>query len=100
MKPQKVYRQGDVFLAKIQAVPTKAQIRQDRILARGEATGHVHEVIGDAEMYERDGTLYLRVHSAAELRHEEHGTITLPKGSYEIGIQKEYTPEGWTRVVD
>jgi hypothetical protein len=100
MKERKVYRQGDVFLAKIRAIPAPAQVRADRVLARGEATGHVHEVIGDAELYERDGTLYLHVRSSAQLRHQEHGAISLPLGAYEIGIQKEYAPEGWTRVVD
>jgi len=96
----KGYRQGDVLLKKIIAIPKAANLRTDRILARGEATGHVHEVIGDAELYERDGTLYLRVRSSAELRHQEHGAITLPRGAYEVGIQREYTPEGWNRVVD
>ena len=96
----KTYRQGDVFLQYIEGVPKGAIKMSDTILARGEVTGHVHEVIGDAELYERDGTLYIRVRSSAELRHQEHGPITLPQGNYEVGIQKEYTPEGWNRVVD
>ena len=96
----KGYRQGDVFLKKIEAIPKEATKKPNTILARGEVTGHVHEVIGDAELYERDGTLYIRVRSSAELRHQEHGPITLPQGNYEVGIQKEYTPEGWNRVVD
>ena len=94
------YRQGDVFLKKIEAIPKEATKKPNTILARGEATGHVHEVIGDAELYGRDGTLYLRVRSSAELRHQEHGAIALPHGAYEVGIQREYTPEGWNRVVD
>ena len=96
----KSYRQGDVFLRTIETIPVEATKRSQMILARGEATGHVHEVVGDAELYERDGTLYLRVRSEATLTHQEHTPITLPQGAYEVGIQKEYTPEGWNRVVD
>jgi hypothetical protein len=100
MPPRKLYRQGDVFLALTPTIPKTATLLPHCILARGEATGHVHEVIGDAELYERDGTLYLSVRSTAELRHQEHGTVTLPRGAYEVGMQREYTPEGWNRVVD
>jgi len=100
MTKKKVYRQGDVFLARCRILPKNARRLEHTILARGEATGHCHRVIGNAELYERDGTLYLKVNEQAELRHQEHDPITLPMGAYEIGIQKEYQPEGWTRVID
>jgi hypothetical protein len=62
------------------------------IIAEGEATGHKHEVTsGDAELYQEGEILYLRVNSeTAELTHQEHKTLTLPKGDYKIEIQREY----------
>ena len=36
----------------------------------------------------------------ADLIHQEHGTIRLPRGIYEVRIQREYTPKGIRKVVD
>lgn len=71
-------------------------------LAEGEVTGHAHRITdGEAELYEHEGILYLRVKSeSASLTHEEHKTIELPKGDYEINIQREYSPKGWRYVAD
>jgi hypothetical protein len=67
------------------------------ILAYGELTGHAHAVIGDAELFESDvseiGQRFLRVEQESEVVHEEHGTVTLPPGDYEIRRQHEYSPE-------
>jgi len=66
------------------------------ILAEGEATGHKHEVVeGEIDLFEVEGTLYLRVKSEeAKLAHPEHKTIAIQKGTYEIDHQREYVPEG------
>lgn len=66
------------------------------ILAKGEATGHKHEIVeGDIELFEIEGTLYLRVKSEeAKLAHPEHKTIAIQKGTYEIDHQREYVPSG------
>jgi len=66
------------------------------ILAEGEATGHKHEIVeGDIELFEVEGTLYLRVKSEeAKLAHPEHKTIAIEKGTYEVDHQREYVPEG------
>ena len=32
--------------------------------------------------------------------HEEHGTVSVPKGDYEVTIQREYSPEEIRSVVD
>jgi hypothetical protein len=46
------------------------------------------------ELYEVDGTLYLRVKSAAAaLIHQEHATLQIPKGDYKVWRQREYTPQ-------
>jgi len=65
------------------------------ILAFGEVTGHKHEIVeGDAELFEENGVLYLKVNSEeAELAHPEHASIAIPKGTYKVDHQREYVPE-------
>ena len=93
-------RQGDVILLSVQQ--TQGQKLPHLTLAEGEVTGHSHRISqGEAELYEKDGTLYLRVVSkAATLSHEEHKAISIPQGSWMIRIQREYEPAGWRYVAD
>lgn len=44
--------------------------------------------------------IILVVNRPTLLRHEEHPAIGLPRGTYKVRRQREYTPEGWTRVMD
>ena len=99
-KGDNMYRHGDVIIKIVKEIQGK-KLNHLR-LAEGEVTGHCHKITaGEAELYEKDGVLYLRVKSAqASLTHEEHKTIEIPKGDYEITIQREYSPEGWRRVAD
>ena len=93
-------RQGDVILLSVQQV--EGQKLPHLILAEGEVTGHSHRISeGEAQLYEKDGTLYLRVFSeTALLTHEEHKAISVPKGTWLVRIQREYEPEGWRYVAD
>ena len=93
-------RQGDVII-----IPTETATGNKLshlTLAEGEVTGHRHRISeGEAELYERDGTLYLKVLSpTALLTHEEHNPITIPQGNWQIRLQREYEPEGWRYVAD
>jgi len=94
------YRQGDVLIKKVESIQGKKL--KHLVLAEGETTGHKHQITeGDAEMYEHEGTLFLRVNSAiATVTHEEHAPIVLPIGDYEIKIKREYSPSGWVSVQD
>lgn len=104
-------RQGDVLLRRVDSIPGEAraaekkdQAGNDRIvLAYGEVTGHAH-AIHDLDAVDvfvtGEGVMYLQVKSEASLRHEEHGTITLPPGNYERTIQREYSPEAIRNVAD
>ena len=94
-------RQGDVLLLPM-AANTAGTKLSHLTLAEGEVTGHRHRISdGEAELYERDGVLYLRVLSAtATLTHEEHRAIAIPQGNWMIRIQREYEPEGWRYVAD
>ncbi len=96
------YQQGDVCIVKVSEI--KGKKLNHKTLATGEATGHNHTITeGDVELYEHEGTMFLRVKSeTAELTHQEHDTITLPKGDYKINIVREYNhfDEEAKRVVD
>jgi len=101
------YRQGDVLLVRVDSLP--AGDRKDArgegqiVLARGEATGHAH-TIEDAppgtEFVEIGGVCFLILTEAADLVHQEHGTITVPPGTYTVKRQREYTPEAVRNVQD
>lgn len=94
------YRHGDVILQLVDKI--KGDKLKHLVLAEGEVTGHAHRITeGKAELYQHEGTLFLRVMSEkAALTHEEHHKIELPKGDYEIKIQREYEPGGWRNVAD
>jgi len=94
-------RQGDVLLIPV-SEPTSGKQLDHLTLAEGEVTGHRHRISqGEAELYERDGTLYLKVLSpTALLTHEEHKPITIPQGDWQVRIQREYEPQGWRYVTD
>ncbi len=103
-KDMQPIRQGDVILLPVQH--TIQQIEGQKLphltLAEGEVTGHKHRIIeGQAELYEKDGTLYLRVYSKeATLVHEEHKAISIPQGTWMVRLQREYQPQGWRYVAD
>lgn len=105
---KKPYRQGDVLLKPVDAIPvglTAVPLDAGRvILAYGEVTGHAHAVVGDAEFLAADlddiERRFLRVEREAQVVHEEHDTITLPPGDYAVVRQREYTPEEIRTVAD
>jgi hypothetical protein len=102
----KTYRQGDVLIQQVVKIPkdaTKQKAKGRIILAHGEATGHHHSLDVDAaDWWKRDdGSQFLHVKSGgAALEHQEHGTIALPPGKYEVRRQREYSPEAIRNVQD
>lgn len=92
----KQQQQGDVCLDLVR-LPTNARRKEGRaILAYGEATGHLHEVIGGGvELYEEGDVMYVVVHNNdAMLTHQEHHAQTLaptPDGyAWRRRIVREY----------
>jgi len=80
-------RQGDVILTPVPKI--EGEKKPHLTLAEGEVTGHSHQIIeGQAELYEKDGTLYL------------HHAIAIPEGNWMVRIQREYEPQGWRYVAD
>src|SRR4051812_858659 len=96
-------RQGDVLISTVATIPRGATKRPDCVLAEGELTGHSHRIEqpAAAELFEHEGTLYLRVlASQVNVIHQEHGPITLPQGLYAVWQQREYSPQSTRRVKD
>ena len=95
-------RHGDVMINKIATIPSGAQPSKSDTLAEGEVTGHAHRLVGDYQMFERDGSLYFTTGpKGAALTHEDHGIIPLPACTcFESTIQREWSPEGERRVTD
>ena len=97
-----VQRQGDVFIVPLNELPDGLTGARP-VLAEGEVTGHSHRISdpATAQVLVRQNRMYLRVTaSSATIVHEEHGPLTIPKGSYEVRIQREYHPQEIRRVVD
>ena len=84
------YQQGDVIVEKV--IKVKGKKLNHLTLAKGEATRHHHTITeGDAELFESEGTMFLRVNSdTATLTHQEHNTIILPKGDFKVRQVREY----------
>jgi hypothetical protein len=97
-----MWRQGDVLLLEVEAIPPEASEAPDLVVAHGEMTGHRHRFESAARrLLARDGTQYVEVvGDFAELVHEEHGTIRLPRGLYRVKIQREYVPGAFRTVLD
>jgi hypothetical protein len=97
------FRQGDVLLFEVNKIPSGAEKSKSKklILAEGEVTGHAHAITSMAcALYLSGNKRYLQVLEPAILEHEEHGPITIPDGTFEVVIQREYTPEEIRNVAD
>lgn len=88
-----MWRQGDVLIAPVAALPDGATQCTTNILAHGEISGHSHRVVlpSTAELWERGDDLFLSVRArAATIVHEEHRSVTVPHGVYRVWSQREY----------
>jgi hypothetical protein len=96
-----MYRQGDLLFVK-KGFPQEAQKSKSNIIERGEVTGHAHRLRrgNGATLAFLAGVAYLKVLTEALVDHEEHDTITLPEGDWEVRRQREYEPRGWRTVAD
>ena len=99
-----IYRQGDVLIMPVKSIPQTKKVTNKVTLALGEVTGHHHTISSGAVGYADEPTAlaeYFEVNvDSAELTHQEHDTITIPKGKYRSVIQSEYTPEAIRNVAD
>lgn len=101
----KVFRQGDVLLIEVSTIPSDVEeikLKGPVILAHGEMTGHKHQFMDamDVRMYGGGGARYLEIAGTKLLMHEEHSTVSVPKGKYLLPRQVEYTPAALRNVAD
>ena len=103
---------GDVQFKQVSGLPANAIKVNNKPLAYGEISGHVHIMTGDVDLFEIDGKTFAVVNKdgarlqhvmehnvtpkcmteVAELPVADHKSILLPPGIYEVGIQKQYNP--------
>ena len=105
-----MYRQGDLLFKRVDEMPKESRKRQGNLILEGEATGHSHRVKNGGLLWEaprfawdEPDHLYVEViEPEAPIVHEEHGTIVLPHGIFEVIRQREFgeTSQGFgTRFV-
>jgi hypothetical protein len=114
MKKQKNIKghHGDVQFSMVSKIPKGAKRVENKPLAYGETSAHVHVLTGQVEMFEIEGKTYAVVgNDGARLQHvmennltpacmtetkelpiADHKSILLPAGTYEFGIQKQFNP--------
>lgn len=103
MKKPRNYRQGEVMIltedehGKKIAFPdkwkAKAKEIPEGVIAEGEVSGHKHEV-QNGRLYDhpdKKGVMILEAGEGCIVTHPEHKPISVPKGVYEIEIQREFT---------
>jgi hypothetical protein len=98
-----LYRHGDLLVEGATEVPRDSRRLHHLVLAEGELTGHSHRIAerGTAILYQSQRGLYLDVTGdQAKLVHQEHGPISLPRGTYRVWRQREYTPREILTVRD
>jgi hypothetical protein len=97
-------RHGDIMLRPVESHKTickSSEPGERLVLATGEATGHAHVLHGLAIAHHTNllGRAFVELLEPGELRHEEHKTIQVPPGWYEVIRQRVYTPVApvWVR---
>lgn len=92
---KKYDQQGDTLRFPVESIPAEAKKLEGRnFIAEGEVTGHAHRITeGDFELYEHEGTLYLKAKTKCKLTHEEHKAQVIAPGQYKIGIVREFDYE-------
>lgn len=88
-------RHGQDWAKKAKRVP-------DNVIIEGEVSGHKHEVV-NGRLYEhptKKGVMILEAGEGCIVKHPEHKPIPVPKGTYQIDIQREYNEGKATDVKD
>jgi len=92
-------RHGDVVLEKVQHAKGTQNRGKNVVLAEGEVTGHKHVLSGQVLVSEHENQRFVELEQDTELVHEEHDTLTVPKGVYAVRVQRETDLVQQTRTV-
>ena len=104
-------RQGDILLIPVtDTPPATTPVPRDNgrvVLAYGEVTGHAHTINADRvtlvtaqQADDLRAWLLVETSEPVALLHEEHDTVTIPPGIFEVRRQREYSPEEIHVVAD
>ena len=95
-------RQGDLLFVEVTHIPDDAVKQDHGVIAEGEITGHKHQISEgtQAVLMIAAGVSYINAIREAAIEHEEHNTVVLPPGQWEVRRQREYEPSGWRQVAD
>jgi hypothetical protein len=112
---RQLFAQGDLLIERVEDAcgtgGVEQSIQESLVLAEGEATGHRHVLHDQVTMFRDDGLArdipvglyvgHVRVLSpCARLEHDEHATLTLPRGTYRVRRQRELEPKDVQIVSD
>jgi hypothetical protein len=110
-----MYAQGDLLIERVgDACPTGTRIAAGSdgatVLAEGEVSGHRHAIYENVVFFRDDGLardipggLYIghvNVEDRADIRHDEHSTVSLRAGTYRVRRQRELDPREARLVAD
>lgn len=93
-----IYRHGDVDIKQVNELPKGLKKIKGTTLALGEVTGHHHTLIKEREsqsilVFESaEGIKYFQVSEPTQLTHQEHDTLVIEPGVYEVKIEQEFDP--------
>ncbi len=109
---EKNFRQGEVLIFGMPKERIKKRFQKgwqgkykphpDNVIIEGEISGHKHEVI-NGRLYDhpdKKGVMILEAQEGCRVIHPEHREIPVPKGVYEIEIQREYDGKDSAKVKD
>jgi hypothetical protein len=93
----KAIRHGDVDLIPVTKPNSGGEQKQEYTLAYGEVTGHHHTLYplspgAFLTLFQDGEKRVIDVEGNFVLRHQEHDELTIPPGTYEILIEREYNP--------
>lgn len=107
MNKPAIIRQGDVLVVPCKSIPAAAKAVEAEagrlILARGEATGHHHSLALSRRVTmfrDESGGAFLDVKEPVSLEHQEHTTLPIAPGKYEVRIQRTMQSSVAQRVAD
>lgn len=96
----RMYRQGDILLEETDSLPKNLK-KKDNVLARGEATGHKHQIVNGKVLISNSGEQFVVANNETQLVHEEHAPIVLTDAIFRVRRQREYDiTEGVRQVMD
>ena len=88
----KLYRHGDLLIKQVKKIPEFATQLSTNIIAHGE-NGHIHKIHGVHQVYETpDKQIHFEAKQDVLLKHEEHLTLKISKGNYEVIHEREFDP--------